>query len=245
MADYKTHLTVSTGLGIAYGTWGYASCGLSFEHCAIAAGLCSVSGMLPDLDSDSSVPQREMLSIIALLSPVLMLSRFHALEMSPEQVVFASGFVYLFVRFVIGSIFQKYTKHRGMWHSIPAALIAGLATYLLCHCNDFEIRIFKAWAVVIGFVSHLVLDEIYAVNWAGKRIKVKSSFGSALKLVSSSPGANLLTYAKLILLLGLVWGDHYAMSCIICDEHHNIVQTATEYVKGALDPATDSPTVIR
>lgn len=226
MADYKTHLTVSTGLGIAYGVWGHYQEELPFETCAVAAALCGASGMLPDLDSDSSVPHREMVSLISLLAPMLMLSRFVTIGLSPEQMIFAAGFTYLFVRFVIGGLFRKYTVHRGMWHSIPAAMIAGLATFLLCHSFEFNIRLFKAWAVVLGFVSHLVLDEVYAVNWAGKRIK--SSFGTAVKLFGPSRLANLATYGKLILLLGLVFGDNYAMERI---KERPLVKTAREYFK--------------
>jgi len=55
MAGFKTHITVSTLTGIAYGAWGYHS-GAPLETCILAGGLCSVSGMLPDLDSDSGRP---------------------------------------------------------------------------------------------------------------------------------------------------------------------------------------------
>lgn len=214
MADFKTHITVSTGLGMAYGTAGFVWFDIPFEHAMIATGLCSVAGMMPDLDSASSVPHREMLSIISVLAPVLMLPRFEALDMSKEQIVVAAGFIFLFVRYVIGAIFLKYTRHRGMWHSIPAAIIAGLATYLVCHSSEFGIRLFKSWAVVLGFVSHLLLDEIYAVNWEGKRISVKRSFGTALKFFSPNRNANLFTYGKLVLLLVLIFGDQYAMQSL-------------------------------
>lgn len=214
MADFRTHITVSTGLGMAYGTAGYAWFDIPFEHAMIATGLCSVGGMMPDLDSASSVPHREMLSIISVLAPVLMLPRFEELGMSKEQIVVAAGFIFLFVRYVLGAIFLKYTRHRGMWHSLPAAMIAGLATYLVCHCNEFGIRLFKSWAVVIGFVSHLVLDEIYAVDWEGKRIRVKRSFGTALKFASPHRNSNMFTYAVLVLLLGLIFSDQYVMQSV-------------------------------
>lgn len=211
MADYKTHIAVSSGLGMVYGGLGHFFYGMPFEDAMIATGLCSVAGMLPDLDSPSSVPHREMLTIISVLAPVLMLPRFEELEMTRGQIVFAAGFIYMFVRYVIGSLFQRYTTHRGMWHSIPAAMVAGLATYLVCHDYAFDIRLFKSWAVVLGFVSHLVLDEIYAVNWEGKRIRMKSSFGTALKFYSPSRSATLFTYASLFLMVAIASGDHYAM----------------------------------
>ena len=39
---------------------------------------------------------------------------------------------------------------------------------------------------MVGFLSHLVLDEIYSVDFRGARIKLKSSAGSAVKFMSSS-----------------------------------------------------------
>ena len=52
MADFKTHISASTMLGVGYGVVGYSN-GMTWDSCVVAAGLCSVSGMLPDLDSDS------------------------------------------------------------------------------------------------------------------------------------------------------------------------------------------------
>ena len=243
MADFKTHITVSSGMGILYGTTGFYYYDIPFEHAMIATGLCSVAGMLPDLDSGSSVPYRETLTIISVLTPVLMLPRFEALGMTREQIVFAAGFIYLFFRFVVGPTFLRYTKHRGMWHSIPAALIAGLATFLLCHSYEFEIRLFKSWAVVIGFVSHLLLDEIYAVNWEGKRIRVKRSFGTAIKMFSGSRAANLFTYGKLILLLALIFGDSYAMKSLEIEKQRD---AAVSWFSGWFNQAANAePKILR
>jgi len=214
MADFKTHITTSTVIGVGLGFAGYALMDFSIPHCLVAGALCSVAGMLPDLDSSSGIPQREMLCFVAVLVPMLMLRRMEALGMDPEMMVFASGVLYVVIRFGIGRIFRKFTKHRGMWHSIPAALIAGLATYLVCLSPEIEIRIFKAWAVVLGFISHLLLDEIYSVNWAGKRIRVKKSFGTAMKWFSGSTYANVSTYAKLAFLILVAMGDASLMEYI-------------------------------
>src|SRR5687768_1680103 len=76
MAGFKTHIATSTALGIGYGSAAF----LFFEalpgDCLLAAGLCSVSGMLPDLDSDSGVPVRESITFAAAVVPMLMMRRF-------------------------------------------------------------------------------------------------------------------------------------------------------------------------
>lgn len=214
MADFKTHITTSTALGVVLGGVGHFVFDVPLEHAVVAGGLCSVAGMLPDLDSKSGIPQREMLSFVSVIVPMLMLARFEAMRLTNEDKVFVASVLYVVIRFGIGGLFRKYTKHRGMWHSIPAAMIAGLAFFLVCLSNDFEIRLFKAWAVVLGFVSHLFLDEIYAVNWEGKLPTTKKSFGTAMKFFGKSRFNNVLTYTKLVVLIFLVIGDDYAMDCL-------------------------------
>lgn len=212
MANFQTHITTSTVLGIAYGTTAHFVFGMDVSHCFVAGGLCSVAGMLPDLDSASGIPQREMLSFVSVIIPMLMLERFRTLGWTAEHMVFVSALIYVLLRFVLGNIFKRYTKHRGMWHSIPAAMLAGMVTFLVCLSPDLGIRLFKSWAVVIGFVSHLMLDEIYSVDWRGKSIRIKRSFGTALKFYSEkNMWANISTYGKLLLVGFLIATDSQLM----------------------------------
>lgn len=212
MANFKTHISTSTVLGVGYATGAYLLLDIRVEHCLLAGILCSIGGMLPDLDSDSGVPVREMLCLTSVLVPMLMVQRFHALGLGIEEMVMASAVIYVAIRFGFGTLFKKYTVHRGMWHSIPAAAIAGLFIFLVSFSDDPALRLFKAWAVVLGFISHLVLDEIYAVDWQGNRIRVKRSFGTAMKFFSKNKWANFSTYAKLLALIAIVLSDHAAMN---------------------------------
>ena len=63
----------------------------------------------------------------------------------------------------------------------------------------------QAGAVVLGYLSHLLLDELYSIQWRRGRIGMKRSFGSALKLYGHSLWANLSAYAKLALLTFLIF----------------------------------------
>lgn len=206
MADFKTHISTSTVLGVAYGVGGIYFFHLPVDSCLLAGGLCSVSGMLPDLDSDSGIPVRETMSVVSMLVPMLLIQRFADWQLTPEQLVLIGASLYFLIRFGVGSVFRRFTVHRGMWHSIPAAVIAGFAAFLVCSC-DPEVRFFKAWGVVIGYMSHLVLDELYAIDLNGNRIKIKKSFGSALKFFGSGAVPNLLTFGCLLMLCGLIWMD--------------------------------------
>lgn len=198
MAGFRTHIATSTVLGIGYGATAHALYGVSPGPCLLAAGLCSVSGMLPDLDSDNSVPVRESLAFAGAAVPMLLVERFRNLGMSTDAIVLTAAAIYVAIRFGFGAFLKAYTRHRGMFHSLPAAIIFAELAYLACDCPEMSLRLFKAGAVLIGFLSHLILDEIWAVDWRHGRLK--SSFGTALKLWDKVWWANLSTYAKLILL---------------------------------------------
>ncbi len=197
MAGFSTHVTVSTTLGVAYGAVGYTQ-GMPLVTCAVGAGLCGVAGMLPDLDGDTGVPVRETLALAAAVVPALLVETFQGWGLSGESMALALVAVYLLMRFGVGGIFKRTTRHRGMWHSIPAALNVGLLVFLICSPQALEVRCFKAGAAVLGFLSHLLLDEIWCVDVL--RFRFKRSCGTAMKLWSARPWPNLLTYAQLFIL---------------------------------------------
>ena len=206
MADFKTHITTSCVLGGGYACLG-AYYGLPVEAALVAGGLCGVSGMLPDLDSDSGVPVRETMGFAAAVTPMLLVDRFQHLGLNYEQMVLAGGACYLFVRFGIARLLMRYTVHRGMFHSIPALLIFTGLAFLICDYSNLHLRYFKAGGVFLGVLSHLMLDEIFAVEWARGRWRFKKSFGTALKLWSDSLWGNFSTYAKLALVVVMILSE--------------------------------------
>jgi hypothetical protein len=211
MAGFKTHITTSTVVGIGYGAAGHFLLEAPPSTCLLAAGLCSISGILPDLDSDSGVPVRETIGFSAAVIPILLIDRFQQVGLSTEMMAVAGMLIYLVVRFGIGRIFKRYTVHRGMWHSLPAAASVGLLAFLICSPEDMALRYFKSAAVVLGFLTHLVLDEIWSYEFKRGRLHIKKSAGTALKLWSKRPWANISTYGKLVALIALVISDPIIM----------------------------------
>lgn len=203
MAGFKTHITVSSLLGVGYGSAAYFMYGLPWPTCTLAAGLCGVSGMLPDIDSDSSTPQRESMAFASAVVPMMLLHRFRHWGLSPESMILAGAAVYFLIRFGAAALLRMYTVHRGMFHSIPAAIVFGELAFLLASGDEIQLRIFTAAAVSIGYFSHLLLDEIYSVEWA-HGFHLKSSFGTAIKFFGQGPWGNLSVYLKLILLSALI-----------------------------------------
>jgi hypothetical protein len=214
MASYKGHLTFSTALGAAYGAAGLFGLGYDWGVAGLAGGLTAVGGLLPDLDSDSGVPVRELFGLAAALTPFLLYNRLLAdprFDQHHERVVVALVVLYLFIRYGLSNVFRRLTVHRGMYHSIPAMLIAGLTVYLLDANPSRCLRIYLAGGVMLGFLSHLVLDELFSVDFMGFKIRLNKYAGSALKFFSPSWGATLTTYALLGLLGYLAYLDWRAL----------------------------------
>lgn len=201
MAAFKQHVLFSTALGGAYGVL-MSQIGIEPAHAALGGTLCAASGMLPDLDSDSGRPVQEIFGATAAILPMLMCQRLAELGLSPEGTILFMVGMYLFVRFGLAWIFKSITVHRGMFHSLPAAVIASEVVYLAHECRDHHGQWVLAGGVLLGFLSHLVLDEIYSVDASGLVPRLKSSAGSAVKLFSQSIPATLATW---VLLTGLTY----------------------------------------
>jgi hypothetical protein len=250
MAGFQTHIAVSTLTGVGYGVWGF-HCGAPLETCLLAGGLCSVSGMLPDLDSDSGRPVQEMSALAAATIPLLMLERFRDFGWSHEIMAVVGAGIYAAVRFGAAEIFKRYTVHRGMWHSLPACLACGLLAFVIVSGPDLAIRLFKAGAVSLGFLSHLILDEIWSFQLRSGRLNVKKSFGTALKFFGKDSTANFTMSGLLAVLVFLAVGDpmlmhHYGYQVKVGP------QTAEQFLESALQfagvqpkPASDAETMQR
>jgi len=227
MADFKTHLTASTLLGVGYGGAAYAMYQLPPSSCVLAAGLCSVSGMLPDIDSGPGRPLKEITTFLAAVVPAMLFDRLLHLGLSQSSLMLVTAGLYVGIRFGLAECLKRYTVHRGMFHSLPAAVIFGQLAYLLFYDADPKLRWFMAGSVVVGFLSHLLLDELYSVQWDG-RPRLKKSFGTALKLFSDSWAANLSAYAKLGLLAFVMIKEPGLVEQIYQGNTHQVVRNLTD-----------------
>lgn len=203
MAAFKEHIKFSCGFGCTYAA-GLAYLGAGWTHSIMAGAVCGISGMLPDLDSASGRPVREMFGLTAAIVPLLMLPRLQSLGLTVEQAILIFAVVYVAIRFGLSSLFKRLTVHRGMFHSIPAALIAAEVGFLVHHCDHEGGAWLLAGGVFLGFLSHLILDEIYSVDSTGA---LKKSAGTAIKFASKSIPANLTTYTILAALTYVVVMD--------------------------------------
>ncbi|MFM7034023.1 MAG: metal-dependent hydrolase [Planctomycetia bacterium] len=207
MPGFREHITGSAIVGVAYGATGWYVGGLPPLTCTLAAGLCTAAGMMPDLDSDSGRPLQESVGFLAAIVPVLLLPRVHHWSLSLEAMIIAGGAIYLAIRFGLSWLLNTYSVHRGMFHSVPAAAIAGAAVFLAFNSQEPMHRYFVAGSAVLGYLTHLVLDEIWSVRLGLFGPKVKKSFGTAMKFHGGEAWANIVTYLLLVVLGAVVAYD--------------------------------------
>jgi membrane-bound metal-dependent hydrolase YbcI (DUF457 family) len=156
---------------------------------------------MPDLDSDSGTPSRETIGFAAAVTPMLVFNRLQMYGLSIEQMVLFGAPMYLIIRYGLGTAFKKASVHRGMFHSIPAAAIAGVIGYLVCDSGAHLVHNYKGFAVALGYLIHLTLDEIWSVEWQNGSPHLKKSFGTALKFTGDKPLPAMLTYCLMCLLM--------------------------------------------
>ena len=197
MADFKTHVTTSSLLGIAYGTAAYHLGDYTPVQATLAGILTGVGGMLPDVDSQSGRPVREIFGLFAALAPVVLMERLVQWAGDAEGGMLLGVLIYVAIRYGGAILLSLLTVHRGMYHSIPALLISAELTYLAYGHPSVNVRLLMAGGVGLGFLSHLLLDEIYSVTWNGLAPKLKASAGSAMKLFSQSWPATFFAYSLL------------------------------------------------
>ena len=200
MGNFQQHITCSTATGIAVGGIAYHF-GVDPSACLVAAGLCSFAGMLPDIDSNTSKSFQECLYLTAGVGCILAASRLRYHGIDPDLAMLGGAVIFLLLRFGLGTLIKKYTSHRGMIHSVPAAILCGQLIFFVV-TGDVAERLVKAAALTIGFLSHLILDEVYSIDSSGSSIRLKRSFGTALKWTNPKNKGLVTALYALIFCLG-------------------------------------------
>lgn len=211
MAMFREHVAtgavISTGVCVAAYSYGYVTDPLLL---LLLFAVTVVGSFLPDVDSDSGIPfylvygtatlaGSGIVALYVLASPYANDLRY--LIGIPVAALF-------FFWIVMGAVVKKCTKHRGIFHSLPALLIAGTGTFLAArhYGLDDKTALVFAGAMGLGFLSHLVLDELYSeITLDGIPFNTKSSAGTAMKWFAKQGHVNVVTYVILATLLYTAW----------------------------------------
>ena len=208
MASFKTHLSFGAIIGIAIIIIVSIYSLVSNHNLLPILFFAAVLGsFLPDLDSDEGLPFQIIFGVFSLIGTGIAFYSFY--QKNPKNyttLIIATLIAFILLRFVLGALFKKFTHHRGIFHSIPALFAATFAALL--SADRFNIspqdKILIAATIGLGFLSHLILDEVKSfVNFRGVIFSPKKSLGSALKFFSDSKIANIAIYALLAILIYL------------------------------------------
>jgi hypothetical protein len=137
--------------------------------------------VLPDIDLKDSRPSRAMFAGLAIFfSFAVLCASAESLSVGVLWILWLGTLA--FVRYGLHTAFHHLAVHRGIWHSILAALFCAAATTLVFGYG-LDRHAGVAWLaggfMLIGYLVHLTLDEIYSVDVMDTRLK--QSFGTALK----------------------------------------------------------------
>jgi len=107
--------------------------------------------------------------------------------------------------------------------------------FLLASGDDIRLRLYKAGGVVVGYLSHLLLDELYSVEWRYGLLRLKRSFGTAVKIWGDKWLPNIVTFT-LLGVLGFVAVQERAWMRRHYEQHiqHTADQAAQQVERTAL-----------
>src|SRR4051794_38212094 len=197
MGNYRQHVGFAGTLGVAYAWGAWAWGGVHWIYGSVAALLMALGGLLPDLDHPVGVEMKGFTGILGVLAAVAVWHRIEVVELRVpfELHLWAVVLTFTLVRHGLRRILTRLMVHRGISHSLPACAAWGAFTYLNYPSGWHTIRLVMATAVILGVLSHLVLDEVCSVDLRGAR--VNRAFGSAFKFWAPSAWSTLAMYALL------------------------------------------------
>jgi hypothetical protein len=141
-----------------------------------------VGSILPDIDLENTEPSKLIFGGLGMALAFSTLFHFQGTFSIIELWAVWLG-VFLAIRFGLFWLFHKRMSHRGIIHSVLAAAFFGILT-AVAYSHVFQKSPLVSWFAGLfmfgGYILHLILDEAYAVNFEG--MKLKKSFGTALKL---------------------------------------------------------------
>jgi hypothetical protein len=217
MANFKMHVTGAVVGGAVFSSFCLGTQLAQAQDMAVLVALTTIGGILPDIDLDHSSPTKLLFSSLAVLAAfAIFLSK--ADSYSLLELWLAAGLAYALVKYPVWETFNRFTQHRGVFHTLIAAFMFWFLTTTLCYeFFDFsrELSWVSGMAVFVGYIVHLVLDEVYSVDFMNKRLK--NSFGTALKIINTKDIRSSLLMGGAMVLVFLMTPDSGAFASQIWD----------------------------
>lgn len=247
MANFRQHITIATLVGAVYATAANLFAGLHWLYGSVVVLLTAIGGILPDIDHPLGVQVRGMTTLAGTCAAIFVWRRFRVSggELAFEAQIWLVILADILLRFGLKKSLSNLMVHRGIFHSIPMCLIFAAIAYLIYPSQHHILRVWMAGAVVIGCLTHLVLDEIFSIDLRGRRLK--RSFGTAIKLWAPSLVSTIAAYIVLFYLVRAVlnvWPDRPLRETLREPVPAPVLPEVPEHWKRAfdLDSLRSSPT---
>lgn len=199
MAQFEEHLGWAVGGGVFLAIAGLRAHHIQPWEALVVVALAGLGGSIPDIDKNDakaeSKPFKYFTGTLGVAAPFFIVDHLKpgiAIDPSTEIMLYLilSAIIYLSVRWLI----RNTTRHRGVMHSIPFAVLSGQLTYLLFISDYFllaptspKMPTYFAMAVFVGYLTHLLADELHSLyNFKDKKFEKKSSFRTAFTLYTGS-----------------------------------------------------------
>jgi membrane-bound metal-dependent hydrolase YbcI (DUF457 family) len=182
LANFQTHITVGVLTSGLISTVAMAAAVVTPSDAIFLTIAGTIGSIMPDIDLEGSKQSRTVFGGFGIFFAFIAL--FHYSQfLSIAELCLLWLAIFVTVRYFIWRLFHEFTVHRGLFHSLLANIFFGVTGATIFY-NLLEKSDTVAWMggaiIFIGALTHLLLDELYSIDFAGNR--VKRSFGTALKL---------------------------------------------------------------
>jgi len=210
MPQYQSHISFSTAVAVGYALAGYYWWGIYPELTFLATVIVVITGMLPDIDASGGIPSRELGGLLAAVAPIALIELFPELKSGGiARVALVVICSYILTRLLIIRGLKVVTAHRGIVHSIPAAILTFELVYLLFWDLYQLDRLYIAGAAFVGYFSHLFLDGLGNVDLIGHVVGKAEQKKAAMKLRGENWGSTAVLYASVVILGWYIAQDFY------------------------------------
>lgn len=201
MPNYKEHKMggcVVGALSAGVACWKF---GLTPVESGALFIVATVSSLVPDLDHAEARPGNLLKTIIVYLIPLLLYMYL------PNKIIstftLAHWIVLFFISHVlVGNLVLRIidwcADHRGLFHSLPAAVLSSQLVYAAFLYLPMQKRLVFSIVAFLGYVTHLIMDEIWSLDT--KERKIKRSFGTAMDFGNFRSGWTYSLYATIVVL---------------------------------------------
>ncbi len=202
MANFNTHIFVAASAASVAATVCAKLLQLPADKAILFTACGVIGGVAPDIDLKYSWPSKILFSVLGAVV-ALMIVFGHLDHYTVTELWIGAMMIFLIVRFPVWGLFHQLTVHRGALHSISAAFMFALATAAAGE-HVLELKPIESWISACfmfgGCIVHLLLDEIYSVDFMG--VRIKRSFGTALKLIDTE---RILASCVVLFVTLLLW----------------------------------------